>query len=169
MSMTASNIRYYTDRERVAYQKISGMNEVLSANPADMEKVSAKYPDAVFAIMIHEEMICRVAGIRNIVRKAHAAILEGEGIENVRFHYTKEMDEYFREHTWDDLIKCFRILLFGSTFCVETYIIYLSAMNFQFSRSASGIILSNRCASAIRFLLPKWKKKNSPTPLLYPN
>ena len=39
MSMTASNIRYYTDRERVAYQKISGMNEVLSAKPADMEKV----------------------------------------------------------------------------------------------------------------------------------
>ena len=53
MSMTASNIRYYTDRERVAYQKISGMNEVLSAKPSDMEKVSAKYPDAVFAIMIH--------------------------------------------------------------------------------------------------------------------
>ena len=102
MSMIASKIRYYTDRERAAYQKISGMNEVLSANPADRETVSAKYPDAVFAIMIHEEMICRVAGIRNIVRKAHAAILEGEGIENVRFRYTKEMDEYFREHSWDE-------------------------------------------------------------------
>ena len=102
MSMMAPNIRYYTDRERVAYQKISGMNEVLSAKPSDMEKVSAKYPDAVFAIMIHEEMICRVAGIRSIVRKAHAAILEGEGIANVRFRYTKEMDDYFREHAWDD-------------------------------------------------------------------
>ena len=41
MSMIASNIRYYTDRERVAYQKISGMNEVLSAKPSDMKK-SAK-------------------------------------------------------------------------------------------------------------------------------
>ena len=63
MSMTASNIRYYTDRERVAYQKISGMNEVLSAKPADVEKVSAKYPDAVFAIMIHDEMVCGIRGI----------------------------------------------------------------------------------------------------------
>ena len=102
MSMTASNIRYYTDRERVAYQKISGMNEVLSANPADRETVSAKYPDAVFAIMIHDEMVCGIEGIRNIVQKAHAAIMDGENMENIRFRYTKEMDEYFWEHTWDD-------------------------------------------------------------------
>ena len=102
MSMTASNIRYYTDRERVAYQKISGMNEVLTANPADRETVSAKYPDAVFAIMIHDEMVCGIEGIRNIVQKAHTSIMDGENIENIRFRYTKEMDEYFREHTWDD-------------------------------------------------------------------
>ena len=102
MSMTASNIRYYTDRERVAYQKISGMNEVLSAKPADMEKVSAKYPDAVFAIMIHDEMVCGIQGIRNIVRKAHAAIMNGENMENIRFRYSKEIDDYFREHCWDD-------------------------------------------------------------------
>ena len=102
MSTTASTIRYYTDRERVVYQKISGMNEVLSAKPVDMEKVSAKYPDAVFAIMIHDEMVCGIRGIRNIVQKAHAAIMDGENMENIRFRYTKEMDEYFREHTWDD-------------------------------------------------------------------
>lgn len=102
MSMTASNIRYYTDRERNAYQKISGMNEVLRAEPADMETVSAKYPDAVFALMIHDEMTCGILGVRNIVQKAHAAILDGENMENIRFRYTKEMDEYFREHTWDD-------------------------------------------------------------------
>lgn len=102
MSMTASNIRYYTDRERTAYQKITGMNEILSAKPADVERVSAKYPDAAFAIMIHDEMVCRIKGIRNIVRKAHAAIMDGENMENIRFRYTKEMDEYFREHTWDD-------------------------------------------------------------------
>ena len=102
MSMTASNIRYYTDRERVVYQKISGVNEVLSAKPADRENVSAKYPDAVFAIMIHDEMVCGIEGIRNIVQKAHTSIMDGENIENIRFRYTKEMDEYFREHTWDD-------------------------------------------------------------------
>ena len=102
MSMTASNIRYYTDSERVAYQKISGMNEVLSAKPADRETVSAKFPDAVFAIMIHDEMVCGIEGIRNIVQKAYTSIMNGENIENIRFRYTKEMDEYFREHSWDD-------------------------------------------------------------------
>ena len=102
MSMTASAIRFYTDRERIAYQKISGMNEVLTAKPADMETVSAKYPDAAFAIMIHDEMTCGILGVRNIVQKAHAAIMDGENMENIRFRYTKEMDEYFREHTWDD-------------------------------------------------------------------
>lgn len=102
MSMTASAIRYYTDRERIAYQKISGLNEVLKAKPAEMESVSMKYPDAVFAIMIHDEMVCGIRGVRNIVQKAHAAIIEGENMENIRFRYAKEMDEYFREHAWDD-------------------------------------------------------------------
>lgn len=102
MSMTATAIRFYTDSERIAYQKIAGMNEVLRAKPSDLVDISTKYPDAMFAIMIHDEMVCRVSGVRNIVRKAHAAILDGEGIENVRFRYTKEMDEYFREHSWDD-------------------------------------------------------------------
>lgn len=102
MSMTASAIRYYTDSERIAYQKISGLNEVLKAKPSEMESVSTKYSDAVFAIMIHDEMVCGIRGVRNIVQKAHAAIIEGENMENIRFRYTKEMDEYFREHAWDD-------------------------------------------------------------------
>lgn len=102
MGITATAIRFYTDSERTAYQKIAGMNEILRAKPCELEAISTKYPDAMFAIMIHDEMICRVAGVRNIVRKAHKAIIEGEGIENVRFRYTKEMDEYFREHAWDD-------------------------------------------------------------------
>ena len=102
MSMTASTIRYYTDRERIAYQKISGMNEVLRAKPAEIESVSAKYPDAVFAIMIHDDMVCRIKGVRNIVQKAHDALIEGENLEKIRFRYTREMDEYFRLHAWDD-------------------------------------------------------------------
>ena len=102
MGMTTSAIRFYTDQERVVYQRISGMNEILSATPADIESISAKHPDAVFAIMIHDEMVCGIQGIRNIVRRAHAAIMDGENMENIRFRYTKEMDEYFREHTWDD-------------------------------------------------------------------
>ena len=54
MSMTANAIRFYTDSERLAYQKIDGMNEVLRATPSELEDISTKYPDAMFAIMIHE-------------------------------------------------------------------------------------------------------------------
>ena len=57
MSMTAAAICFYTDSERLAYQKIDGMNEVLRATPSELEDISTKYPDAMFAIMIHEEMV----------------------------------------------------------------------------------------------------------------
>ena len=80
MSMTANAIRFYTDSERLAYQKIDGMDEVLNAKPSDIQEVSAKYPNAIFAIMIHEEMLCKFAGVRNIARKAHAIpFLQGDG------------------------------------------------------------------------------------------
>lgn len=102
MSMTATAIRFYTDQERAVYQKISGMNEILSAPPSDLERLREKHPDAIFAIMIHDEMVCGIQGIRNIVRKAHAAIMNGENMENIRFRYSKEIDDYFREHCWDD-------------------------------------------------------------------
>lgn len=73
-----SAIRFYTDRKQVASQKIDSMNEVLNASPAAFEL------------------------IRSIVRRTHTAILDGENMENIRFRYTREMDEYFREHAWDN-------------------------------------------------------------------
>ena len=102
MSMAAASIRYYTDRERIAYQKISGIDEVLSARPAERNAVNAQYPDAVFAIMIHDEMVCGISEVRNIAQKAHSAILNGEKIGNIRYRYSKELDHYFADHTWDD-------------------------------------------------------------------
>ena len=44
MGMTASAIRFYTDSERVAFQKIDGMNEVMNAKPSDFQEVSASCP-----------------------------------------------------------------------------------------------------------------------------
>ena len=73
-----SAIRFYTDSKQIASQKIDSMNEVLNASPAAFEL------------------------IRSIVRRTHTAILDGENMENIRFRYTREMDEYFREHSWDE-------------------------------------------------------------------
>ena len=41
--------------------------------------------------------------------------------------------------------------------------------NFQFFAISGGIILPNVSPSRISSFLPKWKKKNSPTSLLYPS
>ena len=78
MAMTTSAIRFYTDIKQVAFQKIDSMNEVLNASPADFEV------------------------IRSIVRRAHTAILDGDNMENIRFRYTREMDEYFQKYAWDN-------------------------------------------------------------------
>lgn len=102
MCMAECSIRYYTNRERMAYQKINGLNQVLCAAPTECEEVETKYPDAVFAVMIHDEMVCGVAGVHDIVQRAHTAILDGEKIGNVRIRYFKEMDRYFADHSWDD-------------------------------------------------------------------
>ena len=73
-----SAIRFYTDSKQVASQKIDSMNEVLNASPAAFEL------------------------IRSIVRRTHTAILDGENMENIRFRYTREMDEYFQKYAWDN-------------------------------------------------------------------
>lgn len=45
------------------------MNEVLNAKPADFDSISAKYLDAAFAIIIHDEMVCNIRGVRILFRK----------------------------------------------------------------------------------------------------
>lgn len=102
MTTASSLIHFYTEFEQDAFHKIVGMNEILSSKPADLDDVCKRYPDAVFAIMIHEELLCRHRGVRNIVQKAHASIMNGENMDTIRFRYNKELDEYFREHSWDD-------------------------------------------------------------------
>ena len=78
MAMPHLQFAFTQTANRLLLRKIDSMNEVLNASPAAFEL------------------------IRSIVRRTHTAILDGENMENIRFRYTREMDEYFREHAWDN-------------------------------------------------------------------
>ena len=94
------NTRTYQDikaQEHRVFSTIPGMNELLQASPAEKPEVEAKYPDAVFAVVIASSLFNH-----NRTQKAYFSILNGENIASVRFAYDKATDDYWKRHMWDD-------------------------------------------------------------------
>ena len=90
------------DREITVFSTIPGMNELLQASPAQKAEVEARYPDAVFAIVIASSLFNHNRELSEIIQKAYFSILNGENIASVRFAYDKATDEYWKRHMWDD-------------------------------------------------------------------
>ena len=90
------------DREITVFSTIPGMNELLQASPAQKAEVEAKYPDAVFAVVIASSLFNHNRELSEITQKAYFSILNGENIARVRFAYDKATDEYWKRHMWDD-------------------------------------------------------------------
>ena len=65
-------------------------------------EVEAKYPDAVFAVVIASSLFNHNRELSEITQKAYFSILNGENIASVRFAYDKATDEYWKRHMWDD-------------------------------------------------------------------
>lgn len=89
-------------REITVFSTIPGMNELLQASPAEKPEVEAKYPDAVFAVVIASSLFNHNRELSEITQKAYFSILNGENIASVRFAYDKATDEYWKRHMWDD-------------------------------------------------------------------
>ena len=89
-------------QEYRVFSTIPGLNELLLASPADKAEVEAKYPDAVFAVVIASSLFNHNRELSEITQKAYFSILDGENIASVRFAYDKAMDEYWKKHMWDD-------------------------------------------------------------------
>ena len=102
MSIGTHTMSYYREIERKVFPTIPGLTEIVSAPPADRDRLAGKYPDAAFALMIADSLLCGVPGIGAINQRAYLAILNGEDIASVRSRHTKEMDDYFSRHGWDD-------------------------------------------------------------------
>ena len=99
------NTRTYQDikaQEYRVFNTILGMNELLQASPAQKAEIEAKYPDAVFAVVIASSLFNHNRELSEITQKAYFSILNGENIASVRFAYDKATDEYWKRHMWDD-------------------------------------------------------------------
>lgn len=90
------------ERETIVFSTIPGMNELLQASPSQKAEVEAKYPDAVFAVVIASSLFNHNRELSEITQKAYFSILNGENIASVRFAYDKATDEYWERHMWDD-------------------------------------------------------------------
>lgn len=102
MSMETHTMSFYREKEREVFPAIPGLTEIVSAPPAERDQLAGKYPDAAFALMIADNLLCGVPGIGAINQRAYLSILNGEDIASVRFRHSKEMDDYFSRHGWDD-------------------------------------------------------------------
>ena len=90
------------DKERNTYSKIPGMEKVLCAKQSERDAIAAQYPDAVFALMIANNLFGHDREQCLINQSAYFAILNGENINDVRFKYDKAMKKYVERHLWDD-------------------------------------------------------------------
>ena len=90
------------DKERNAYRKNPGMEKVLCAKQSERDAIAAQYPDAVFALMIANNLFGHDREQCLINQSAYFAILNGENINDVRFKYDKAMKKYVERHLWDD-------------------------------------------------------------------
>lgn len=89
-------------KEIAVFSTIPGMNELLQATPAEKAEVEAKYPDAVFAVLIASSLFNHNRELSQINQRAYFSILNGENIADVRFRYDRETDEFWKKHMWDD-------------------------------------------------------------------
>ena len=94
MGTTIHSMEYYREKERIAYNAIPGVTQILSAAPTEREKLEVRYPDAAFALMVTENLCGLDREQCDINQIAYFSILKGENISDVRFRYNKAMRSY---------------------------------------------------------------------------
>lgn len=88
-------------REQAVYSKIPGMRELLRTPPEKWNDVELRYPDAAFALMVANHLSMGNQEQNAIHQKAYLSILDGEPIQNVRFRYDYDLEQYLERHMWD--------------------------------------------------------------------
>ena len=99
---TVHTMRYYRAKEIAVFSKIPGMEELLKANPETFAALERKYPDAVFALMVADNLSTGDMEQNAIHQRAYLAILHGESIAAVQYRYKLDMERYVERHMWDD-------------------------------------------------------------------
>ena len=102
MGTATHTMAYYREKERIAYSAIPGKDQIHSSSPVEREKLEEKYPDAVFALMVADNLLGQDREQCEINQSAYLSILKGEDIADVRFRYDSAVRKYVERHLWDD-------------------------------------------------------------------
>lgn len=101
MEQTANRMRDFQIREQAAFSRIPGMDELLHTAPEARGDAELRYPDAAFALMVANHLSMGNQEQNAIHQKAYLSILGGESIQNVRFRYDYDLEQYLERHMWD--------------------------------------------------------------------
>ena len=92
----------YIAQAMPALTEIPGFTALAKADGQDYDALASKYPDAVFALMIANNLFQHNREISEITQQAFFSIMDGMDIPSVRRQYDRSTDAYFQTHSWDN-------------------------------------------------------------------
>lgn len=102
MGTATQTLENYIAQAMPALTEIPGFSALAKADGQDYDALAAKYPDAVFALMIANNLFHHNREISEITQQAFFSIMEGVDISSVRLQYDRRTDAYFQTHSWDN-------------------------------------------------------------------
>lgn len=85
-----------------ALTEIPGFSALAKADGQDYDALAVEYPDALFALMIANNLFQHNREISEITQQAFFSIMDGMDIPSVRLQYDRRTDAYFQTHSWDN-------------------------------------------------------------------
>jgi len=102
MGTATHTLENYIVQAMPALTEIPGFTALAKADGQDYDALAAKYPDAVFALMIANNLFHHNREISEITQQAFFSIMDGMDIPSVRRQYDRSTDVYFQTHSWDN-------------------------------------------------------------------
>ena len=102
MGTATHTLENYITQAMPALTEIPGFSALAKADGQDYDALAAKYPDAVFALMIANNLFHHNREISEITQQAFFSIMNGVDIPSVRLQYDRRTDAYFQTHSWDN-------------------------------------------------------------------
>ena len=102
MGTATHTLENYIALAMPALTEIPGFTALAKADGQDYDALAAKYPDAVFALMIANNLFHHNREISEITQQAFFSIMDGMDIPSVRRQYDRSTDVYFQTHSWDN-------------------------------------------------------------------
>lgn len=102
MGTATHTLEDYIAQAMPALTEIPGFTALAKADGQDYDALAVKYPDAVFALMIANNLFHHDREFSEISQQAFFSIMDGVDIPSVRLQYDRCMDAYFQTHLWDD-------------------------------------------------------------------